>query len=236
MAKKAYVGINNLSKNGKQIYIGVSNLSKKAVKGYIGVGNLSKIFWQEGEGGVVPEYDYVAGQTYTIHNFFDAEKTMDLCFDEFSEKAILLQLDVLYSHCKYFIDNWELIKELMLNEIEGLQIEPTNISCVMYCNKSDYSGSNYTYLALRIGDDTFPKAIGIQSINFDDFNSKYYRLATRPTPPSSDYRMYIYTYSDHYEISPAQADTSTMIQLGLWTQNNTSRLGTTLTSFGMKED
>ena len=45
MAKKAYVGINNLSKNGKQIYIGVGNLSKKAVKGYIGVGNLSKLFW-----------------------------------------------------------------------------------------------------------------------------------------------------------------------------------------------
>lgn len=49
MAKKAYVGINNLSKNGTQLYIGVGNLSKKVVKGYIGVNNQSRLFWELAE-------------------------------------------------------------------------------------------------------------------------------------------------------------------------------------------
>lgn len=68
MAKKAYVGINNLSKNGKQIYIGVSNLSKKAVKGYIGVGNLSKLFWDFAPLGFWFFYETVAKKIMEYKN------------------------------------------------------------------------------------------------------------------------------------------------------------------------
>ena len=237
MARELYLPVNGFSKKTSKFYAPVNGFSKEIVKAYCSVNGFSKLFYVKGGGGkAVPEYDYRAGQTYIIHNYFNPGKTMDLCFDEFKDRAISLQLDTLYPHCNYFIDNWETIKGLMLDAIEGLQIDVSNITCVIYCNKTDFSSSAYTYIALRLGDDVFPKSIGIQSINTDDFNEKYYRLATRPTPPSSDYHIYIYAYSDHYVVMPAQTDTTTMIQLGLWSQNNTNRFATTLTSFGMKSD
>lgn len=51
MAKKAYVGINGISKNVKNIYVGVNGVPKKVIKGYVGVNGVPKVFW---DGNVPP--------------------------------------------------------------------------------------------------------------------------------------------------------------------------------------
>ena len=235
MAKKSYVGIGNQAKNIPKGYIGIGNVAKKIVKGYVGVGDVAYLFW--GGGGVVPEYDYQAGQTYTIHNYFDAEKVMDICYEEFKNRATALRLPQMYSHVQYFIDHWQLIKELMLDTIESLSIDVTDISCVIYANKTTTQSSAYTYIALQVGDDTFPRSIKIQSISTDYFGENYYRLASsRPYPPTYDYRLRITAYPDRYEVSDPIASTGDIIQMGLWSDNSSSRLASTCTSFGLKEE
>lgn len=51
MAKKAYVGVNGISKNVKNIYVGVNGVPKKVVKGYVGVNGVARLFW---DGGTPP--------------------------------------------------------------------------------------------------------------------------------------------------------------------------------------
>ena len=48
MSKKAYVGVNGVSKNVSNIYVGVNGTSKKVVKGYVGVSGVSKMFFASG--------------------------------------------------------------------------------------------------------------------------------------------------------------------------------------------
>lgn len=45
MAKKAYVGVNGISKSVKNIYVGVNGVPKKVVKGYVGVNGVPQVFW-----------------------------------------------------------------------------------------------------------------------------------------------------------------------------------------------
>ena len=61
MAKKAYVGVNGISKNVKNIYVGVNGVPKKVVKGYVGVNGVPKVFWDGGTPPtpvVIPSWDY----------------------------------------------------------------------------------------------------------------------------------------------------------------------------------
>lgn len=48
MSKKAYVGVNGVSKNISNIYVGANGTSKKVVKGYVGVSGVSKMFFASG--------------------------------------------------------------------------------------------------------------------------------------------------------------------------------------------
>jgi hypothetical protein len=45
MAKKCYVGVNNLAQNCSKIYVGVNNVARKVVKGYVGVNGVAQQFW-----------------------------------------------------------------------------------------------------------------------------------------------------------------------------------------------
>ena len=45
MAKKCYVGVNNLAQNCSNIYVGVNNVARKVVKGYVGVNGVAQQFW-----------------------------------------------------------------------------------------------------------------------------------------------------------------------------------------------
>lgn len=52
MAKKVYVGVNNVAKQVKKIYIGVDGVARKVKKAYVGIGGVARPFW----GGGTAEY------------------------------------------------------------------------------------------------------------------------------------------------------------------------------------
>ena len=45
MAKKTYIGVGNVSKNGKKFYIGIDNVAKKVKKMYVGVNGVAKLVY-----------------------------------------------------------------------------------------------------------------------------------------------------------------------------------------------
>lgn len=45
MAKKIYVGVNNIARKSNKIYTGVNNVSRKVTEGYIGIDGLARQFW-----------------------------------------------------------------------------------------------------------------------------------------------------------------------------------------------
>lgn len=48
MAKKAYVGINDIARNISKMYVGVNGVARKVVKGYVGVNGVAQQFWGDG--------------------------------------------------------------------------------------------------------------------------------------------------------------------------------------------
>ena len=56
MAKKAYIGVNNVARKIKKGYIGVNGVARKIKKAYIGVDGVARPCW----GGGWPEYYGVA--------------------------------------------------------------------------------------------------------------------------------------------------------------------------------
>lgn len=49
MAKRIYIGVNNVARKIKKGYIGVDGIARKIKKGYIGVGGVARPFWTGGE-------------------------------------------------------------------------------------------------------------------------------------------------------------------------------------------
>lgn len=54
MAKKIYVGVNDVARNVKNIYVGVNGVARKVNKAYVGVNNVSQQFYEAG-GGPIPK-------------------------------------------------------------------------------------------------------------------------------------------------------------------------------------
>ena len=73
MSKKAYVGINGISKNVKNIYVGVNGVPKKVVKGYVGVNGVPKLFWTS-----KPDYQMDVSVTTSIRNAWQGGNTLDV--------------------------------------------------------------------------------------------------------------------------------------------------------------
>ena len=66
MSKKAYVGINGISKNVKNIYVGVNGVPKKVVKGYVGINGVAKLFWDNSTPAPIPlSWDFWTSSSYT---------------------------------------------------------------------------------------------------------------------------------------------------------------------------
>lgn len=63
MARKAYVGVNNVARQAKKIYVGVNNVARKVKKGYIGVANVARLFFS-GIPRLVYHKDYFSTGTY----------------------------------------------------------------------------------------------------------------------------------------------------------------------------
>ena len=53
MAKKAYVGVNDVARTVKTIYVGVNGVARKVIKGYVGVNGVAQVFWDGGAGGLI---------------------------------------------------------------------------------------------------------------------------------------------------------------------------------------
>lgn len=74
MAKKAYVGINDVARNISKMYVGVNGIARKVIKGYIGVNGIAKQFWGDSSSsndGFWFNYSTVAekvmqGKRYTV--------------------------------------------------------------------------------------------------------------------------------------------------------------------------
>lgn len=45
MAKRMYVGVDNIARNVNKAYIGVNNIAKKVKKAYVGVGGKARLFY-----------------------------------------------------------------------------------------------------------------------------------------------------------------------------------------------
>lgn len=66
MAKKIYVGVNNIAKNVSKIYVGVNNIAKKVTKGYIGVNGVAQKFYE-----AIPQLNYIQSTgTQYIKTFY----------------------------------------------------------------------------------------------------------------------------------------------------------------------
>ena len=60
MAKKTYIGVNNVARQVKKVYIGVNGVARKVKKIYIGVANIARQIFGGGE----LSYRY----HYKVHN------------------------------------------------------------------------------------------------------------------------------------------------------------------------
>lgn len=49
MAKKVYIGVDNVPRKVKKVYAGVDGVARKVKKGYIGVNGVARLFWQSGK-------------------------------------------------------------------------------------------------------------------------------------------------------------------------------------------
>ena len=47
MAKKTYIGVNDVARNVTGIYSGVDGVARKVIKGYIGVDGVAKLFYDD---------------------------------------------------------------------------------------------------------------------------------------------------------------------------------------------
>ena len=54
MAKKAYVGVNNIARNIKSIYVGVNGVARKIKKAYVGVNGVAHLFYQPSSAILIP--------------------------------------------------------------------------------------------------------------------------------------------------------------------------------------
>ena len=48
MAKKAYIGINDVARKAKKMYVGVAGVARQTKKGYIGINGVARLFFENG--------------------------------------------------------------------------------------------------------------------------------------------------------------------------------------------
>ena len=121
MAKTLYVPVNNLSSEVKKILVPVGGVSKYAVKGYCSVGGLSKQFFGAGTPPtpvptyiIVPEYSYVAGSAYQVHNLLTPQVTLDASYQYFNEVY-----SSSLSSVAYMKEHWTEIRSAILSYISS---------------------------------------------------------------------------------------------------------------------
>ena len=85
MAKKAYVGVDNVAQKVSRMYIGVDNTARHIIKGYVGVNGVAQQFWPSG--AAIP---YIRIRPYTMYtpgNYYNINKVP------------INELDIFLKHC-----------------------------------------------------------------------------------------------------------------------------------------
>lgn len=85
MAKKLYLGVNEVARKGKKMYFGVADVARKVKKGYIGIGGVARPFWTGGElgyyGAITPlseVRDMLAGTSVGNYALFGGGRTQSM--------------------------------------------------------------------------------------------------------------------------------------------------------------
>lgn len=85
---KAYIGVNNISKNISKIYVGVDGIAREIKKGYVGVDGIAKLFFISESGEIILPPS-VGETSYTgeslVYSGWDANNNYLICkrFDDF---------------------------------------------------------------------------------------------------------------------------------------------------------
>ena len=145
---------------------------------------------------LVPEYDYQAGQTYTIHaniKFTDLlTDTKDLFFDYATNIIGLLSRSCMI----YFRDHWGDIKSAILNQISGAGLSFTSLSVTISYRPSP----DNCQMEIKLGTSSFPQQIGIDSVSQDVEGTDYYYFNSLRPPYTRYFTVTI--YSDRHNLSP----------------------------------
>ena len=66
MAKKVYVGVNNVARKVKKMYIGIDGKARRVKKAYIGVNGVARLFYQLVEIPINTTYTFTEDGTFTV--------------------------------------------------------------------------------------------------------------------------------------------------------------------------
>lgn len=233
MAKKCYVGVNNLAQNCSKIYVGVNNVARKVVKGYVGVNGIAQQFWGSGD-SLIFEYDYQDNTIYSIHNYLTLEDVLTACYNEFIKRYGSQDAEFVY-----LINNWQTIKSDIITTAENTGYNIQNIRVAI---RHETSGSTpYIDITVWYGDDTFPKNVKTSTYckRTDSFGNIYYILLSKneapsTPPPQGDYWFTTAIFGSYYRVNTLQRPASVnMSYIGLYSGTAVPEIN--MSNFGMKK-
>lgn len=187
----------------------------------------------EGSPNPVPEYNYVAGQTYSIRADSSIEDTLDAVFRQLEARVHQYSSSASnYGHLTYLVNNWVSIRNAILNNIKniGINFSWVWIDFQLPTTTSSSAEVRYTFL---LGEDVFPKNVKIDSITTDTYGMNCYVLDSAsylyPT-----YKMTGYNNRSEFTIyTPLPLSQSQIVNtMGLWATSG-YYFKSTASSFGM---
>lgn len=185
---------------------------------------------------VVPEYDYVAGQNYSIHNPLSLEETLDYLFDKWRSIAISEGWTT-YSHANNFITNWVNIKQGVLDAIENAGISLTTFNAYNAYIAVEFSSgtsTSRTNLQVHLGSKAFPMGIRVDSTG-SNYNQNYGLFDTNISRVNFTYALNAWSYEDNtYDIGTIFNDPSPYNNMGYYDVGNSTQNRLYLSSFGVK--
>jgi len=231
MAKKIYVPVSNLSDEVKKIIVPVGGVSKYAVKGYCSVNGLSKKFW--GASQPSPEYDYEAGETYTIHNSLTMVETLDEAFNKFDAEMIrrnIYSFPSSYPGPNYLKNNWNTIRTAIINKLGTV-----TATCI-FIRINTASSDKEVSFNIYFGGDSFPRQVTIQQVSTGTLDTKYC-LFTSGTYLNTTYFMSASVKQNNtYTVSDPAPYSNFLSGMGCWSNYVGSASQGACSSYGMKMD
>ena len=233
MAKKIYGSVGGLSDNVAKIYGSVSGLSKNVVKGYCSVGGLSQLFFGSSPVpptpiptyNIVPEYSYVARNSYQVHNLLTPQVALDALYQYFNKiySSSLSSITYLKAH-------WTEIRSDILSYISSFN--------TVYLSFNIYKNQNQIYISANVGQNDFPKSTVIESQSSPRYGDLW-RIYNNSSENIQTTNLYSLTVTENsYTVNTPAQSTSVMNEIGLYGavyDNVKVTDSITISNYGMKE-